>query len=472
MNAYRILVVDDELPNLESLERILKSDGATVELCQNPHEALSRIRQGSLDVMLTDLRMDSMDGLSLLEAAKALDPSVEVILMTAYGTVQLAVEAMKKGAYDFITKPLQRIQVLRTVHKALEKRQLVHENLCLKEELRSTLGDSSHEMLGRSESMRRLTDIAQQSARSRANVLIEGESGTGKGVLAEYIHRNSDVASGVFVKINCTAIPENLLEAELFGYEPGAFTGANRRKKGRVEIAHQGTLFLDEIGIAPLTFQAKLLRFLQEGEFERLGSNETLKVDTRVISATNTDLKSAIQTGQMREDLYYRLNVIHFNVPPLRERKDDVPMLAKKFIEESARKNGRPVPLISNDALECLVHYGWPGNVRELQNLMERVVVLNRHGVIQIEDLPPEVGKTERRMSLVVPIGTPLRQVEQMVMDETLRWTKGDKKLTATLLGVHPRTIYRYLENLEPVIVAAPEAPAPPSEPEPEISSL
>ncbi len=465
MNSYRILVVDDELPNLESLERILKSDGGLVEICQNPHEALARTRKGALDIILTDLRMDAMDGLSLLEAAKTIDPSVEVILMTAFGTVQLAVEAMKKGAYDFITKPLQRIQVLRTVHKALEKRQLVHENLCLKEELRSTLGDSRSEMLGRSESMRRLTDIAQQSARSRANVLIEGESGTGKGVLAEFIHRNSDLSGGVFVKINCTAIPENLLEAELFGYEPGAFTGANRRKKGRVEIAHEGTLFLDEIGIAPLTFQAKLLRFLQEGEFERLGSNETLHVNTRVISATNANLKKAIETGQLREDLYYRLNVIHMRVPPLRERREDVPMLAKKFIEDSARKNGRPVPLISAEALECLVNYSWPGNVRELQNLMERVVVLNRLGVIEIEDLPPEVGKTERRMSLVVPIGVTLRQVEHMVMDETLRWTKGDRKLTATLLGVHPRTIYRYLESIEPPAVETPPA-------DPENSSL
>ncbi len=466
MSAYRILVVDDELPNLESLERILKSDGAAVEVCQNPHEALSRIRKGAYDVVLTDLRMESMDGLGLLEAAKTLDPSVEIILMTAFGTVQLAVEAMKKGAYDFITKPLQRLQVLRTVHKALEKRQLVHENLSLKEELRSSLGSSRADVLGRSESMRRLTDIAQQSARSRANVLIEGESGTGKGVLAEFIHRNSDVASGVFVKINCTAIPENLLEAELFGYEPGAFTGANRRKKGRVEIAHEGTLFLDEIGIAPLTFQAKLLRFLQEGEFERLGSNETLKVNTRVISATNTDLKKAIENGQLREDLYYRLNVIHLSVPPLRDRKEDVPVFAQKFIEDSAKKNGRPTPLLSSEALECLINYSWPGNVRELQNLMERVVVLNRDGVIRIEDLPREVGHVERRMSVVVPLGTPLRQIEQLMMDETLKWTKGDKKLTASLLGVHPRTIYRYLESLEP----APEAP-PPAPPDPEIST-
>ncbi len=308
-----------------------------------------------------------------------------------------------------------------------------------------------------------MTEVSLQAARSRANVLIEGESGTGKGLLAEYIHRMNESNYGVFVKINCTAIPDNLLEAELFGYEPGAFTGATKRKKGRVELAHGGTLFLDEIGIAPLTFQSKLLRFLQEGEFERLGSNETLRVTTRVIAATNSDLKNAIRTGQFREDLYYRLNVINLRVPALRERPDDIPLLAKKFVEESAKKNGRPVPLLHPDALESMLHYGWPGNIRELQNLVERMVVLNKTGVIQVEDLPPEVSGGQRSLSVVVPLGLPLRQVERMLMDEALRSTKGDKKLAAKLLGVHPRTIYRHLESLEPQAVIEPISP--PAEP-------
>ena len=257
---------------------------------------------------------------------------------------------------------------------------MVNENASLKEELKSHLTQGHRDPIGKSQPVRHMMEIATQAARSRANVLIDGESGTGKGVLAEWLHRNGDPSTGIFVKINCTAIPENLLEAEFFGYEAGAFTGAMRRKKGRVELANGGTLFLDEIGIAPLTFQSKLLRFLQEGEFERLGSNETLRVQTRVISATNTDLKTAIRGGQMREDLYYRLNVIHIRVPPLRERQEDIPLLAKKFLEESAKKNGRAVPLLQSDALECMMHYGWPGNIRELQNLMERVVVLNRTG--------------------------------------------------------------------------------------------
>lgn len=453
MPRYHIAVVDDEPANLESLERILKSDGAHVEIYRDARQALLALRRGTIDILLTDLRMDSLSGLELLEAAKIIDPSLEVILLTAYGTVELAVEAMKKGAYDFITKPLQRIPVLRAVHRALERRRLLNENLSLKEELKSNLTNEYRNIVGKSEAVTHMMEIAMQAAQSRANVLIEGESGTGKGVLAEYLHRQSG-SQGIFVKINCTAIPENLLEAELFGYEPGAFTGATKRKKGRVELAQGGTLFLDEIGIAPLTLQTKLLRFLQEGEFERLGSNETLKVQTRVISATNSDLKTAIRAGQLREDLYYRLNVIHIRVPPLRERAQDIPLLAQKFLEESAKKNGRPNPLLHADVLDCLVRYGWPGNIRELQNLMERFVVLNRSGVIRLEDLPPEIGGTARRKSVVVPLGVPLREVERMVMEETLKSTKGDKKLAAKLLGVHTRTIYRYLESLETSEVA------------------
>ena len=460
MSRYRIIVVDDELPNLESLERILKSDGAEVHTFQDPQGALAQIRKGPVDVLMTDLRMGSMNGLELLAAVKILDPGVEVILITAYGTVELAVEAMKKGAYDFITKPLQRIQVLKSVHQALERRRLVNENLGLKEELKARVGADVRDLVGKTQIMRDVIEIAQQAARSRANVLIEGESGTGKGVLAEYLHRLSD-SQGVLVKINCTAIPENLLEAELFGYEAGAFTGAQKRKKGRVELAHGGTLFLDEIGIAPLTFQTKLLRFLQEGEFERLGSNETLKIDTRVISATNADLKSAIQNGRFREDLYYRLNVIHFKVPSLRERSEDIPLLAQKFIEDAAKKNGRSIPLLAPEGLECLMGYQWPGNIRELQNLMERLVVLNRSGILTREDLPPEIGGKQRQKTMVIPVGLPLREVEGLMMDETLRSTKGDKKLAARLLGVHPRTIYRHLESSQTPETTPVEVPSP-----------
>jgi two-component system, NtrC family, response regulator HydG len=451
MQSYRIVVVDDEAANLESLARILKSDGAEVTVFQDPETALRWVQKGSVDVLLTDLRMRHMDGIELLGHVKKIDPTVEVILLTAFGTVELAVEAMRKGAYDFITKPLQRLSVLRTVHRALEKRKLVTENLSLKEELEQHMAAGGREVLGKSDTMTGLMATVDQAANSRATVLIHGESGTGKGLMAEYLHRAGAPSNGIFVKINCAAIPENLLEAELFGYEPGAFTGASRRKKGRVELADGGTLFLDEIGIAPLTFQTKLLRFLQEGEFERLGSNETLRVKTRVISATNSDLPAAIRQGTFREDLFYRLNVISIRVPPLRERKDDIPLLAQKFIEESAKKNHREVPLIHPSAMDCLLGYGWPGNIRELQNLMERAVVLNRTGVIDCTDLPAEMGGGAHPRTVTIPLGVSLRQVERMLMDEVLKVSHGDKKQAAKLLGVHPRTIHRYLESSEPV---------------------
>ncbi|MBY0371550.1 sigma-54 dependent transcriptional regulator [bacterium] len=446
MQDYRIVVVDDEPANLESLERILKSDGGKVTLFQDPEEALRFVQRGSVDVLLTDLRMRFLNGIELLESVKKADPTVEVILLTAFGTVELAVEAMRKGAYDFITKPLQRLQVIRTVHRALEKRRLVTENLSLREELHAT--GVGGEVLGRSESLVRLMGLVNQAARSRANVLIHGESGTGKGLIAEYIHRGGQ---GLFVKVNCAAIPENLLEAELFGYEPGAFTGAVKRKKGRVELANGGTLFLDEIGIAPLTFQAKLLRFLQEGEFERLGSNETLRVETRVIAATNLDLPVAIKAGIFREDLYYRLNVVNLRVPPLRERKEDIPLLAQKFLEDSAKKNQRAVPMLHPEALAILVEYAWPGNIRELQNLMERVVVLGRSGMVEAADLPTEFGGSADLRTVTIPLGLSLRQVEKLLMEEVLRASHGDKKQAAKLLGVHPRTIHRFLESTEPV---------------------
>lgn len=448
---YRVVVVDDEPANLESLARILKSDGAEVYSFLNPEDALDQIRKGMIDILLTDLRLQSWSGMDLLETAKVVDPSVEIIMMTAYGTVEIAVEAMKKGAYDFITKPLQRVQVLKAIHRALDRRQLVLENSRLREVVFDNPLVPQRHILGSSESIKKMMEVARQAARSRANVLIVGESGTGKGLLSQFIHDQSDCAllrKGVLVKINCTAIPDNLLEAELFGYEPGAFTGATKRKQGKVELAHQGTLFLDEVGIAPPTLQSKLLRFLQEGEFERLGSNETFKIETRVISATNVDLMSAIQSGQFREDLYYRLNVLHIRVPPLRERVEDIPVLAAQFISDSAKKNGREIPLIHPKALDLLTRYNWPGNIRELQNLMERLVVLNITGEIRPEDLPHEVGGTKSERMIKVPLGVPLKKVERMLFEETLRSTNGDKKVAARLLGVHPRTIYRYLEQV------------------------
>ncbi len=473
MTSYRIVIVDDELPNLESLERILKSDGAEVHSFLEPEKAIVHLRKNATDVLLTDLRMNNWSGMDLLESVKHLDPSLEVIMITAYGTVEIAVEAMKKGAYDFITKPLQRVNVLKTVHRALEKRKLVNENASLREEINQA--SSLKTILGNSHTMGKMLDVAMQAASSKANVLIDGENGTGKGMLAEFIHHHSIACSGILVKINCTAIPESLLEAELFGYEPGAFTGANKRKKGRIELADQGTLFLDEIGIAPITFQTKLLRFLQEGEFEHLGGVETIKVATRVISATNSNLRSEIANGRFREDLFYRLNVVHIHVPPLRERKEDIPLLSAKFLEDSAKKNNRSVPLIQSQVMQALLNYRWPGNIRELQNLMERLVVLNLSGEITLNDLPVEISHFKKTESINIPLGVPLRQVEKIMMREALKTTQGDKRLAAKLIGVHPRTLYRFLESEMPSVEAVPAVEPvnlPIPEPSPEKSSI
>lgn len=447
MTKYRVVIVDDERPNLDSLERILKSDGAEVRCYLDPAKAVQDLRQSGADILITDLRMGNWSGLDLIEAVRLFDPGIEIIVMTAYGTVEVAVEAMKKGAYDFITKPLQRMSLLKTVHRGLERRQLVIENKELKEHLAQNSLAEGREPIGRAPSILQVMETAEQAARSRATVLIDGESGTGKGLLAEWLHRRGDRSQQVFTKINCATIPDNLLEAELFGFEEGAFTDAKKRKRGRVELAHRGTLFLDEIGLAPLPFQGKLLRLIQDGEFERLGGVETHKIDVRVIAATNSDLKQAVRQGQFREDLFYRLNVIHLHMPALRERKEDVPLLVAKFLEEAAKKNGRELPKITAPALEALENYTWPGNIRELQNLMERLVVLKKSRQIDLADLPHEISSSQTSTVISVPVGSSLKEMERKMMVETLKVTRGDKKLAAKLLGVHPRTLYRFLET-------------------------
>lgn len=447
MSKYRVVIVDDEQPNLDSLERILKSDGADSRCFLDPAKAIQHLRQSSCDILITDLRMGSWSGLDLLEAVRLFDSNIEVIVMTAYGTVEVAVEAMKKGAYDFITKPLQRAALLRAVHRSLERRQLLSENKELKERLAQNSLGEGREPVGQAPSILQVMETAEQAANSQATVLIDGESGTGKGLLAEWLHRKGNRSRQVFTKINCATIPDNLLEAELFGFEEGAFTDAKKKKKGRVELAHQGTLFLDEIGLAPIAFQGKLLRLIQDGEFERLGGVETHKIDVRVIAATNTDLKSAVQRGAFREDLFYRLNVIHLHMPPLRERREDIPLLVARFLEEAAKKNGRKMPRLSTAALEAMENYSWPGNIRELQNLMERLIVLKKSDRLDLPDLPHEISSSQTSRVVSVPVGSSLKDVERKMMTETLKATKGDKKLAAKLLGVHPRTLYRFLET-------------------------
>src|SRR5437868_1322213 len=334
--------------------------------------------------------MPAMSGQELLRAVRAVAPDAEVVLMTAFGTVEAAVAAMKDGAYDFLTKPLKRHAVLKSVEKALEKRRLVQENRQLKARL-AGLSGAQTAIVGQSPALRATLDIIRQAAPSSATVLLLGESGTGKELFARALHEHSGRAAGPFVPINCAAIPETIVESELFGYERGAFTGAVQRKEGRIERAQGGTLFLDEVGELTPAVQVKLLRFLQEGEIERLGGTGTLKVDCRVVAATNQDLSARVREGKFREDLYYRLNVIQVVLPPLRDRAEDVPILADHFIARYAAKNGKSIRGVTRAALAALEAYPWPGNVRELEHAIERAVVLSRGAQIDVDDLPESV---------------------------------------------------------------------------------
>ncbi len=446
-----VLVGDDEGPIVESLSKIFRREGLNVLTATDGQTGLDLLRKHRIGVLLTDLMMPQTSGMDLLRAAKTIAPETEVVLMTAYGTVETAVDAMKEGAYDFVTKPLKRAHVVRIVRNALEKQSLLVENRTLKAQLSEKRRKS---IIGTSLAWRRTMDIVMQAAPSEATVLLLGESGTGKELLARAVHDNSTRAKNPFIAVNCAAIPESILEAELFGYEKGAFTGASQARDGRFEAAHGGTLFLDEIGEISRHVQVKLLRVLQEGEIERLGSSgKPRRIDVRVVAATNVNLAEEVKAGRFREDLFYRLNVINVGVPPLRDRRDDITLLAQHFVQVYAEKNGKGISGLSPKASERLTEYGWPGNVRELENAIERAVVLTRAGqpVLDEDALPREIREatpgTASASALTFPIGMPLAEIEMRVIHETLRHTRGDKRLTAKLLGIATRTIYRRLAD-------------------------
>ncbi len=436
-----VLVVDDQQPNRVTLERILSREGWEVAHAEDGRKGLDRLREGGIGVIVTDLKMPGMTGLELLKAARALAPDVEVVVMTAYGTVETAVEAMKEGAYDYVTKPLRRSEIVATIAKAFEKRQLILENRQLREQIRAA---KNVPVIGTSAPLRHLLAEVDQVAPSDASVLLVGESGTGKGLLARVLHERSRRASKRLVTVNCAALPESLLESELFGHEAGAFTGARGRKEGRFDLAAGGTLFLDEVTEIPLPVQVKLLRVLQEGEYERVGGTRTLQADVRVVAATNRDIEAEVAAGRFREDLFYRLNVIQLRVPPLRDRRDDVPLLAAHFLDRFGQKNHKAVTGFTPDAQDALIGYEWPGNVRELENAVERAVVLCREDRVDLAQLPPPVrqGRGARKL-LTFEVGAPLKEVERQMITETLRYTQGDKGLAASLLGITARTIYR-----------------------------
>ena len=444
-----LLIADDDPGLRESLERTLTREGYRVVLASDGRAALERVQAGGVDLIVTDLRMPGLTGLELLRAAKAIMPDVDVILLTAFGTVEEAVKAMKDGAYDFLTKPFRREQLIKLVDKALERRDLIEQNKALKKQLEDIRAKG--QMIGASPSFRRMLTLVEQVADSSATILIQGESGAGKELVARAIHERSGRRAGPFVAVNCAALPETLLESELFGYEKGAFTGAAGRKEGRFELANGGTLFLDEVADLSLVTQPKILRVLQEGEFERLGATRSIQVDVRILAATNQDLVDMVKDKRFREDLYYRLNVITVRVPPLRERHEDIRVLAQHYLRVYAAKNGRKLEGFSNEALERLESYAWPGNVRELENLIERTVLLARKDRIDAEDLPEEVAGVKRppRDAILELVGTPLADIEQRLLDETLRITGGNKTQAAKLLGIDVRTVARKLERRE-----------------------
>jgi len=440
-----ILVVDDDLENRTAMVKVLQAAGYDTTEADNGQTGLDHILADSIDIIVSDLRLPVMDGVELLKRTRASTPEVEVILVTGHGTVELAVEAIKEGAYDFITKPVKKAQLLRTVEKAAEKQYLSRENRQLRSQLRQS---NTRRLIYASTEMRNIARMVEQVAPSSATVLITGDSGTGKEVVADAIHNASPRHLKPMIKVSCAALPETLLEAELFGYEKGAFTGANARKEGRFELANGGTLFLDEIGEITPAMQVKLLRVLQDGKFERLGGTKTIDADVRIITATNKDLQREVAEKRFREDLFYRLNVINIHVPALKERKDDVQLLAMHFLKTYADKNNKLIEGFSEDAMLALTSYDWPGNVRELENAIERAVVFTSGATVPLSVLPHGVSAfAETRHSLNFKIGTPLRELEKKAIDITLQHTRGDKHLAARLLGIATRTIYRHLEK-------------------------
>jgi two-component system response regulator AtoC len=436
-----ILVVEDEEKLRRVVELQLKGAGFEVEQAGTVEQAMRLADRA--DVVLTDLRLPGVSGLELLANLRRQDSHTPVIVMTAFGSIETAVEAMKAGAVDFLPKPFSLDHLMTVVNKALELRTLRDENRELRAELSQRYEFDN--MVGHSEAMREIFGTITRVAPTRATVLLCGESGVGKDMIARAIHHHSPRADRPFVKINCTALPENLMESELFGYEKGAFTGANTSKLGKFEQADTGTVFLDEIGDVPATVQVKLLRILQEREFERLGSNKVKHIDVRVLAATNVDLRAALEQGTFREDLYYRLNVLPINIPPLRERKEDIPYLATHFVKKHGKDLGSPVESISDGAMERLLGYHWPGNVRELENVLERSMVLGNGAVLEAGDVKLDTAPAARFTVAdnFLPEGTTLDQYEQSIIREALKRANGNKSQAARMLGL-TRNALRY----------------------------
>ncbi|MBI3950842.1 MAG: sigma-54-dependent Fis family transcriptional regulator [Acidobacteria bacterium] len=450
MSGERILVVDDEREILISCFKILRDRGYDVSTCTDGSEALTLLRERSFDLLLVDLKMPGKDGLQILEAAKQVNRDGEVVIFTGYATIESAVAAIKKGAFDYVEKPFTADQLSIVVEKALEHRRLVQENVHLRMQMAETY--CFENIVGQSPQMQLVIEMARKVARTDANILLTGESGTGKELLTRAIHCNSHRSTGPLVPIDCAALPETLLESELFGYEKGAFTDAHKTKRGLLELAHQGTVFLDEIGELSPALQAKLLRTLQEREFRRLGGEKLISVDIRIISSTNRDLKEWVAGGRFREDLYFRLKVIEISLPPLRARTGDVPLLANHFLKKYSHQYQRPVRELAPEAVAALEAYSWPGNVRELENTLERAVALAGHEVLHLDDLPDYIGHGPRvspmeSWSEIVSLHSVRRKsaeaMEKPYLIQLLRRHKGNVSEVAKEAGTNRKMIYR-----------------------------
>ena len=444
----KILIVDDETAHCQMLEVVLKAEKYATQRAHDGQSAIEAVKERFYDLILMDIRMNRVGGIEALEKIKEISPDIPILMMTAYASVDTAVQAMRSGAYDYLTKPLDIDELKILVAKALRHHQLEKENIFLKEQLGSRFDFSN--IIGRSRAMKELLETVAMVAPSEATVLILGESGTGKELIANAIHQNSPRSNHPFIKVNCAALPETLLESELFGHEKGAFTGAVSRRQGRFHLAHKGSILLDEIAEMSMATQSKILRVLQEREFEPIGSSETVKVDTRIITATNKNLEEEVRANRFREDLYYRINVVNLTVPSLRDRREDIPLLVDFFLKRYAKKNHRNLKGFTPKAMDLLMRYDWPGNIRELENVVERSVIMMRGDFITPDEFPGVLKSLDpeyEQISAEMLSGKSLKEMEKAMIMRTLQESDGNRTRAAEILGISRRSLQLKLKE-------------------------